>query len=81
MITGCSFIITLYGLDMERVLAEERAKAIDLARLGLKNERQQRAVLHVQEYGLITSREYRAINDIGKTMAYRELTDLVERGL
>jgi ATP-dependent DNA helicase RecG len=78
--TGGSFIITLYGLDMERALAEERAKAIDLARLGL-NERQQRAVLHVQEYGLITSREYRAINDIGKTMAYRELTDLVERGL
>jgi ATP-dependent DNA helicase RecG len=78
--TGGSFVITLYGLDMEKALAEERAKAIDLARLGL-NKRQQRAVLHVEEYGLITNREYQAINDIGKTMAYRELTDLVERGL
>jgi len=78
--TGGCFIITLYGLDMEKALAEERAEALDLARLGL-NERQQRAVLYVQEHGLITSREYRAINRIGKTMAYRELTDLVERGL
>ena len=78
--TGGCFIITLYGLDMEKALAEERAEALDLARLSL-NERQQRAVLYVQEHGLITSREYRAINRIGKTMAYRELTDLVERGL
>ena len=78
--TGGCFIITLYGLDMEKALAEGEAEAIDLARLGL-NKRQQRAVLHVQEHGLITSREYRAINRIGKTMAYRELADLVERGL
>ena len=78
--TGGSFIITLYGLDMEKALAEREAELIGLVALGL-NERQQRAVLHVQEHGLITSREYRGINDIGKTMAYRELTDLVERGL
>jgi len=78
--TGGSFIVTLYGLDMEKALAEREAELIDLVALGL-NERQQRAVLHVQEHGLITSREYRVINDIGKTMAYRELTDLVERGL
>jgi len=78
--TGGSFIITLYGLDMEKALAEREAELIGLAALGL-NKRQQRAVLHVQEHGLITSREYRGINEIGKTMAYRELTDLVERGL
>lgn len=78
--TGGSFIIVLYGLDMEKALAEAAAKAIDLAALGL-NQRQQRAVLHVREHGLITSREYRVINGIGKTVAYKELVDLVEHGL
>lgn len=78
--TGGSFIITLYGLDIGKALAEGEAVAMDLAALGL-NERQQRAVAHVQEHGQITGREYRAINDIGKTIASRELADLVNRGL
>lgn len=37
--TGGSFTITLYGLDMEKALAEREAELIDLAAPGL-NERQ-----------------------------------------
>lgn len=78
--TSGSFIITLYGLNIEKVLAEEGRRRIDLAASSL-NERQKRAVRHVQGHGLITSRQYRGLNDIGKTMAYRELRNLVNQGI
>jgi ATP-dependent DNA helicase RecG len=78
--TGDSFIVTLYGLDIENILAQEDSEKVDLAALGL-NERQQRAMIHVQKHRQITNREYRAINDVGQTMAARELADLVKRAL
>jgi len=78
--TGGSFIITLYGLDMERALAEERAKVMDLARLGL-NERQQGAIVYLREQERITNREYRSLFEVSYDTAYRDLRDLLEKGL
>ena len=76
--TGGSFIITFYGLDMEKALAEERAEAIDLARLGL-NERQVGAVLYVREHGRISNREYRELFGVSNYTAATDLKDLVEK--
>jgi ATP-dependent DNA helicase RecG len=78
--TGGSFIITLYGLDMERALAEERAKVMDLARLGL-NERQQGAIVYLREQERITNREYQSLFEVSYDTAYRDLRDLLEKGL
>lgn len=78
--TGGSFIITLYGLDMEEALAEGDVEAIDLAALGL-NERQRQAIEYIQEQGRVTNREYRELGKVSHQMAYRELSELVEKGL
>jgi len=76
--TGGSFIITLYGLDMEKALAEERAEALDLARLGL-NERQVEAVLYVREHGRISNRECRELFGVSNYTAAMDLKGLVEK--
>ncbi|MBM4431382.1 MAG: DeoR family transcriptional regulator [Chloroflexi bacterium] len=78
--TGGSFIITLYGLDMEKALAEREAELIDLAALGL-NERQQGAIVYLREQGRITNREYRSLFEVSYDTAYRDLRDLLEKGL
>jgi len=63
---------------MEKALAEERAEALDLARLGL-NERQVEAVLYVREYGRISNREYRELFGVSNYTAAMDLKGLVER--
>jgi ATP-dependent DNA helicase RecG len=78
--TGGSFIITLYGLDMEKALAEGEAGAIDLEALGL-NERQRQAIEYIQEHGKITNREYRELGKVSHEMAHRELSALTAKGL
>jgi len=74
--TGGCFIITLYGLDMEKALAEERAEAMELARLGL-NERQVETVLYVREQGRISNRKYRELFGVSNYTAVMDLKDLV----
>jgi ATP-dependent DNA helicase RecG len=78
--SGGSFILTLYGLDMEKALAEERAEARDLARSGL-NERQVEAVLYVREHRRISNREYQSLFEVSYDTAHRDLRELVEKGL
>ena len=45
------------------------------------NERQQKAIWYIQEYGRITNREYRKIFDVAKDTAHRDLTDMVKKGI
>jgi len=45
------------------------------------NERQVRALLFIKEEGVITNASYQSINKTGKTLATKELKDLVEREL
>lgn len=45
------------------------------------NIRQIKAILYTKENGRITNSEYQKINDIGKTTATQELTDIVSKGL
>ena len=78
--TGGSFVITLYGLDVEKVLAEGEAETIELVALGL-NERQRRAIEYIQEHGRITNREYRELGKVSHEIAYRELPELMTKGL
>ena len=78
--TGGSFVITLYGLDVEKALAEGEAETIGLVALGL-NERQRRAIEYVQEHGRITNREYRELGQVSHEIAYRELSELITKGL
>jgi predicted HTH transcriptional regulator len=78
--TGASFLITLYRLDIEKVLAEEKAKAIDLVALGL-NQRQQEAVEYVLEQGRITNREYRGLTGVSRRWATKEIREMVDLGI
>ena len=78
--TSGSFIITLYGPDMERAVAEGEVEAIDLTALGL-NERQRRAIEYILGHGGITNREYRELGEVSHEMAYRELSELTAKGL
>jgi len=59
-------------------LFKDKYSAEQLIKLGL-NERQIKAVEYVKEKGKITNKEYQETNDIGKTTATQELTDLVEK--
>lgn len=78
--TGGSFVITLYGLDVEKALAEGEAETIELVAQGL-NERQRRAIEYIQEHGRITNREYRELGKVSHEIAYRELSELITKGL
>ena len=78
--TGGSFVITLYGLDMGKALAAGEAETIELVALGL-NERQRRAIEYIQEHGRITNREYRELGKVSHEIAYRELSELITKGL
>ena len=50
--------------------------------IGKLNERQLKAIEHLLIEGKITNKEYRDINpDIERTTAYRDLKDLINRGL
>ncbi|MGA9352024.1 MAG: hypothetical protein WBW48_24940 [Anaerolineae bacterium] len=65
---------------MEKALAEGEAETIGLVALGL-NERQRRAIECVQEHGRITNREYRELGKVSHEIAYRELSELITKGL
>jgi len=51
-----------------------------LAKLGL-NERQMRAMEYLRKNKKITNKEYSTMNKIGRVYAFRELSDLVKKGL
>ena len=44
-------------------------------------ERQAQAMLYLTEHSSITNREYRELTGVGHDTAYRELRELVEKGL
>ena len=45
------------------------------------NERQRNALFHVQRHGHIATKEYVAINNISRKIAYQELKDMTDKGL
>jgi len=54
---------------------EEYLKSIGL------NERQVKAVLYTKEHKRITSSDYQTINDVAKTTAFRDISELVEKDI
>ena len=72
--TGASFIVTLIGPG-ERWMAEETALPKDL------NERQRETIQYLRTHREINVKVYRERFNIDRTTAYRDLTDLVKRGL
>ncbi len=72
------FTITLYGA------ASEGSVAVPIpdkaARWGL-NERQAKALTYLEAYGQITRGEYCALTGVQKSEAFRELQDMVQKGL
>jgi ATP-dependent DNA helicase RecG len=78
--TGGSFLITLYGRDLEKALAEGKPAVLDRTALEL-NERQRRALVFLQERGRITNREYRELGQVGHEIAHRELSELTSQGV
>lgn len=73
------FIITLYGATVET--NDITASAVDaLARWGL-NERQVRAIEYLKTYRQITRSEYCALTGVQKSEAYRELQEMIQKGL
>ena len=73
--TGASFIVTLIGPG-EKWMAERETRLPD----GL-NERQKKAVEYIREHGEMTARIYCEIFGVERTTAYRDLADLVEKGV
>lgn len=67
--TGTSFVLTL----RKTRLTEEW-----LVSLGL-NERQKRAIDYLKEHRTITNKGYRELNKIGKVIAAKELSQMVEK--
>ena len=45
------------------------------------NERQKNAFFYVQRHGQIATKEYVAINNISRNIAYQELKDMTDKGL
>ena len=77
--TGASVIVTLYGA----VLPPEEAASplyVEPARSGL-NERQGKALEYLKTYGRIARREYSRMCGVSDTEAYRELSEMVAKGL
>jgi len=75
--TGASVIVTLYGAVLP---PEETGVSLQTTRFGL-NERQGRVLEYIQIYGRITRRDYSRIYGVGSTEAYRELNEMLARGL
>jgi ATP-dependent DNA helicase RecG len=77
--TGASVIVTLYGamLPSEET---EAAREIGAATFGL-SERQGRALEYLQTYEQITRSEYCRMFGVEDTEAYRELRELLTKGL
>lgn len=68
---GSDFIVEF----RKDIYQKEYLKSLDL------NERQIKAILYTKENKKITNSEYQKINDVGKTTATVELTELVKNGL
>jgi ATP-dependent DNA helicase RecG len=73
--TGASFIVTLIGPG-EKWMAETEAKLPE----GL-NERQRKAVEYIREHGEINAKIYSEMFNIDRTTAYRDLSELVRKGI
>jgi len=77
--TGASVIVTLYGA----VLPPEETGIplhVEPARFGL-NKRQSKALEYLQAYDWITRSDYCRICGVGSTEAYRELNEMLSKGL
>ncbi len=77
--TGASVIVTLYGAE----LPPEESEVVQPAKMiGLSlSERQGRALEYLRTYGRITRSEYCRTYSVGDSEAYRELSDLLDKGL
>ncbi len=77
--TGASVIVTLYGaaLPPEEDEAVQQVKPLGL---GL-SERQSRALGFLQTYGRITRSQYCRMYNVEDSEAYRELSDLLAKGM
>ena len=71
-------IVTAYAADMSKIAKDEQA--MRWREMGL-NERQQRALQHLEASGQVGRREYVALFDISPVTASRDLADLVARKL
>lgn len=66
-----SLIVTLKKTN----ITEEYLKSLDL------NERQRKTIEYLKKYRIISNKEYREINQIGKVIAVKELNQLVSKGV
>jgi len=72
----------LFELKSENLVVTLKKYKISDEDIGKLNERQLKAIEHLLIEGKITNKEYRDINpDIERTTAYRDLKDLINRGL
>ena len=73
--SGNSFVVTLIGPG-DKWMGEKEIKLPE----GL-NERQRKAVEYIREHGEINAKIYSETFGVDRTTAYRDLTDLIERGI
>ena len=67
--------VTLYSAQKESSLPID-----DWKRLGA-TDRQIKALVYIQQSGSISRKEYAQIAGVSPSSAYRDLTDLVQRGI
>jgi len=60
--------------------ASQDFQVVAWQKMGL-NERQIKALLYIQQHGALTRSNYMAVNNVVRMKAYREISDLVQRGL
>lgn len=70
---GGSLIVTLFAADLSKIQKEEFKPEL--------NERQQKAIKYLRLKGKINNREYQIICSTNRVTAFRDLSDLAEKGL
>ncbi len=73
--TGTSFIVTLIGPGEKWMTEKESTLPAGL------NERQRKVVEYIREHGEINAKIYSELFNIDRTTAYRDLTDLMRKGI
>jgi ATP-dependent DNA helicase RecG len=77
--TAAGFRVTLYSQSEDLVSPEPEAEAWAH---GFLNERQERALAHIRQYGKITNSDYQALSpDVSAETIRRDLADLVDKNL
>jgi len=70
---GFEAILPGPGKSFEKEIEKEKLHILEI------NDRQKKAIAYVKEKGSISRSEYMKINNIGHTIAHRELRDLLEK--